>query len=492
MQKNPQQELKNNPHDVIDKTQLRQIESVHRGFLYQHLFAVGCLFKLAGQEKGAVAVERDEDVEITTNDGTIYVQVKYRSNPLARSDIKTTLERFDRIRSEPNSKRFQFLIVSSSELGPQLTVDVKDRTWPVDVAILTPTSRNTFSDRVPCVWFSLEEAVTWCYAAAGNLPFGTLRPETLVWKLAACVQFAATGDDASRRDHLFAREDLPVLFEQLVDQLQEFPSTPLEYRPQADEPVFIGDEQTRLIVGFSGAGKTTWASWQAQHSSAACAYFGVVDPQGSDLAKALARELAARFVIGQPESAALFPAFSGIEALQCLNGRLRPDKAPVVVMDNVHQVEPEEIKRVIGACSNIRFILLAQPGSNATRLAAMMEIEVECLKGWDADTVASVFATEGSVIGPGTAKNWRLTTGGLPLYVKNSARLCIQRYEGNAEVFWKEVSHGNHLDGLAQESILRMTIEDLSSDEASLVAVMSLASLRLTPSEIEALADALP
>ena len=369
---------------------------------------------------------------------------------------------------------------------------MKDRTWPVDVAILTPTSRNAFSDRVPCVWFSLEEAVAWCYAAAGNLPFGTLRPETLVWKLAACVQFAATGDDASRRDHIFVREDLPVLFEQLVDQLQEFPSAPLEYRPQADEPVFVGDEQTRLIVGFSGAGKTAWASWQAQHSSAACAYFDVVDPQGSALAKALARELAARFVIDQPESAALFPAFSGIEALQCLNGRLRPDKAPVVVMDNVHRVEPEEIKRVISACSNIRFILLGRPGSNATRLAAMMEIEVECLKGWDADTVASVFATEGSVIGPGTAKNWQLTTGGLPLYVKNSAQLCYQRYEGNAEVFLKEVSHGNHLDELAQESILRMTIKNLSRDEASLVAVMSLANLRLSPSEIKALADALP
>ena len=178
--------------------------------------------------------------------------------------------------------------------------------------------------------------------------------------------------------------------------------------------------------------------------------------------------------------------------LQCLNGCLQPDKTPVVVIDNVHRVEPEEIKLVIGACLNVRFILLAQPGANMTRLAAILEIEAECLKGWDADTVASVFATEGSVIAPGTAKNWRLTTGGLPLYVKNSARLCAQRHEGNAEEFLKEVSHGNHFDELAQESILRMTIKDLSDDEASLVAVMSLASLRLTPSEIKALADALP
>ena len=311
MEKNPQQVLKKNPHDSIDQTQLRLIESVHRGFLYQHLFAVGCLFKLSGQETGMVAVERDEDVEITTNDETIYVQVKYRSSLLCPSDIGTTLERFDRIRSEHKSNQCQFLIVSNSELGPQLTIDTKDRAWPMDVAILTPTTSKAFSDRVPPVWSSLEKAIAWCYAAAGNLPFVALHPETLVWKLAARVQFAATGDDASRRDHLFVREDLPKLFEQLVVQLQEFPATPLEYKPQADEPVFIGDEQTRLIVGFSGAGKTSWASWQAQHSSAACAYFDVGDLRGSALAKALARELVARFLIGQPESTASFPAFFG-------------------------------------------------------------------------------------------------------------------------------------------------------------------------------------
>jgi len=369
---------------------------------------------------------------------------------------------------------------------------MQDRTWPIDVAILTPTTSNAFSNRVPSVWSSLEEAVAWCYAAAGNLPFVTLQPETLVWKLAARVQFAATGDDASRRDHLFVREDLPVLFEQLVEQLQEFPATSLEYRPQADEPVFCSDAQVRLVVGFSGAGKTTWASWQAQHSSAMCAYFDVIDLHGSALAKALARELVARFLLGQPEGSPLLPALSSIEALQYLNGRLEPDLAPVVVMDNVHRVQPEEIKLVIGACPNIGFILLAQPGSTATQLAAILEIEAECLKGWDADTVALVFATEGAVMGPGLANNWRLTTGGLPLYVKNSARLCKQRYEGNAEVFLKEVSHGNQLGELVQETILRMTIEGLSDDEASLVAVMTLASLRLTPSEINALVDALP
>ncbi len=29
--------------DVLDAAQLVRIEAVHRGFLYQHLYAVGCL-----------------------------------------------------------------------------------------------------------------------------------------------------------------------------------------------------------------------------------------------------------------------------------------------------------------------------------------------------------------------------------------------------------------------------------------------------------------
>lgn len=49
---------------VIDPAQLTRIESVHRGFLYQHLFAVGCLLMAARAEASAVIVEADEDIEI--------------------------------------------------------------------------------------------------------------------------------------------------------------------------------------------------------------------------------------------------------------------------------------------------------------------------------------------------------------------------------------------------------------------------------------------
>ena len=40
MQSNDQK----HPDAVLDPAQLKRIESVHKGFLYQHLYAVGCLF----------------------------------------------------------------------------------------------------------------------------------------------------------------------------------------------------------------------------------------------------------------------------------------------------------------------------------------------------------------------------------------------------------------------------------------------------------------
>ena len=62
--------------DILDGIQLRRIEAVHRGFLYQHLYAVGCLLLAPTADVDAVSVELDEDIELITGLGRIYVQVK--------------------------------------------------------------------------------------------------------------------------------------------------------------------------------------------------------------------------------------------------------------------------------------------------------------------------------------------------------------------------------------------------------------------------------
>ncbi|CAH2406809.1 hypothetical protein MES4922_550039 [Mesorhizobium ventifaucium] len=59
----------------------------------------------------------------------------------------------------------------------------------------------------------LMEAVQATCGVAETLPFATLAPDTLVWKLAGVVTMAATGENPTL-DHVFAAKDLPALFEQ--------------------------------------------------------------------------------------------------------------------------------------------------------------------------------------------------------------------------------------------------------------------------------------
>jgi hypothetical protein len=50
----------------LGPAQLKRIESVHQGFLYQHLYAVSFLLTSARLTGNSLTVERDEDVEFST------------------------------------------------------------------------------------------------------------------------------------------------------------------------------------------------------------------------------------------------------------------------------------------------------------------------------------------------------------------------------------------------------------------------------------------
>ena len=84
---------------VLNPADLKRIEAIHRGFLYQHLFAVSCLL-LQPPELIAVAIERDEDVELIFPDRRVYVQVKTRAAVINRDDLEGTLNRVDLIRAD--------------------------------------------------------------------------------------------------------------------------------------------------------------------------------------------------------------------------------------------------------------------------------------------------------------------------------------------------------------------------------------------------------
>ena len=179
----------------LDLAQLKRIKSVHRGFLYQHLYAVACLLTCARQPGNALTVERDEDVEFATSCQRTYIQVKTRSRALQLADITAALNGFKALRLEHLEARrggtSAFAIISNAEPGPELAAILNADEWPDDVAVITPQRAAT--GLLPPAWANLEAAICWCINAAAEVPFGTLAPETLVWKLAARVQYAAAG-----------------------------------------------------------------------------------------------------------------------------------------------------------------------------------------------------------------------------------------------------------------------------------------------------------
>ena len=468
---------------------------MHQGFLYQHLYAVACLFNLRASTDGAVLVEMDEDVEIRAGGQVTFVQVKTRNRPLSNTDIAKTLENFSEIRSRgkiKSDKTMQFAIVSNAEPNENLKTRMASPSWPSDVVFCSPDNPVDVHPIAPPPWRTLKEALQWCVSAASEMPFPGLSPDTLVWKLAARVQFAASGEDSDRPRHRFSRSELPELFEMLVEQLHEFPSVPVDYRPLHDAPDLRTAHGVQLIIGFSGSGKTLWSSWQAQHVSERTAYFDVGDLSGSALTIAMARELAARFVSGRNRGVAPVSGLSGLDALRYISRKIDLTERPIVVVDNVHRVDPEDIRLLVQACPKMRFVLLGRPWPDQGRLAKLLSVDTKHLPGWDVDTVATVFADAGARIGPAGARGWRRVTSGLPLYVRNAAELTVTLCDGDAERLLSSVEQGQHSVELAQEELIEIVVRELTEDEEAVVVAFSLTDVKLGDVQIRRLIGALP
>lgn len=148
---------------VLDSAQLNRIEAVHRGFLYQHLYAVGCLLLAPKLAIDIVQVELDEDIELAAEGRHIYVQVKTRSNAIIPSDIDGALDRFELIRKEHNEKKRKgealFIIVVNQAPGPKLQKAIDEHQLPPDVFFLFPHSPAEPFLGLPPAWLMLQLGV---------------------------------------------------------------------------------------------------------------------------------------------------------------------------------------------------------------------------------------------------------------------------------------------------------------------------------------------
>lgn len=473
--------------EVLEPRQLVRITALHKGFLYQHLYATACVLGMAHSGATAVVMERDEDVELVLATSRIYIQVKTRSAALAPGDVESALARFADLRNahargdRPGDPRF--LIVSNSAPNGPLAADLGAAGWPADVEIAWPGEPSDLP--VPEAWPDLESALAACQVAAATVAFAGLPPEALVWKLAAVAQYAATGAGGRR----VAADQLPALYEQFIVQLQTFPDPPQPYRPQPDEPRLEDGDRLRLLTGFSGAGKTAWASHAARHSAAPLAYFDIGDLPPAAVANSLGRELAARFLT-QPESAravAALPDAFGLDLFRHLAALLAQQAIPVVVvLDNVQRMGVDALRQLLTAAPSLRFVMIAQPWPGADELALLLPLQRQELAGWGGDAIAAEFAAGGARIDAATIARLIRLTSALPLLVQSAARLTADHYDGDAAAFCAAVEASDQAVETAPEIILRRTFEDLGEAEQLIASALSLLDAPLTREEVKA------
>lgn len=468
----------------MDREQLARIEGVHRGFLYQHVYAVALLLDLGRRPGAVLAVELDEDIELAVGDAHWYIQVKTRLGAVVPSDLESALRRFDQIRAEHASgarpRQPKFAIVANSEPGPKLQQQLESANWPDDVQFVTP-SRGARDD-LPAAGTDVDAMMNIATAIADTVPFGGLAPRTLVFKLATLVQQASAGG----RDHQFAAADLPELFEQLVIQLQDFPEPPVPYRPQRGEPAISSDRRVRLIVGFSGAGKTAWAAEAARHATEALIYFDVSDLPSRSVPTNLAREIVARFLGGRAKGVGgvQLPPSGGIDALRYADSLLAEQGIrAIVVLDNVHRLSVTDLRQIVDGAPNQAFIGLGQPWAERALAEATLGIDAESLGGFGPDAVAAGFAAEGVGVDPETVEAILHLTGGLPLFVINAARLSALQFGGSAQAFCDSILARTHQRDTAQDLILEVAFASLSDTARDAAAILGVCDIPLDAAE---------
>jgi hypothetical protein len=475
--------------NTLDLPQLRRIEAVHRGFLFQHLYAAQCLLSASSLSVQSVEVESDEDVEVQFEGRRIYVQVKHRKEPLAWDDIEGALTRFGELRdAHERGERHgtpAFLVISNATPNGPLSAKLAADDWPVDVQIDWPSSDPT-ARILPAPQGSLLEAAKAATEMAESLPFATLAPETLVWKLAGLVSLAATGEDENV-DHTFQVGELPRLFEQLVLQLQDLPLPPSPYRVQEREPALLTGERVRLIVGYSGAGKTSWLAQSAQHASGILVYLDVADTPGGALANTVAREVAGRvFETGHRLGEVFLPGASGREILQLLSRRLAEQGEVVTVaLDNVHQLSADDLMGVIQSGRDIRFVLLGRPEGEVSALEAVLGVTREALLGWAPDTVAAAAHDDGCHGDAADCQRLIDLTGGLPLFVLNAISVAKSDYEGSLKRLCADLARSAHTREIAQDLILGRVFDRLPDAVADVAELLSLCDAPLTREEVQ-------
>ena len=351
--------------------------------------------------------------------------------------------------------------------------------------VIWPACGDTYAAWLPPAWPSIKEAFEWCREQADAIPCGSLAGDVLVWKLAALVQYACTGEE--NRDHSFRASDLSDLFNQAVVQLQSFPEMAKPYIPHAEEPPYSSNAQVRLIVGHSGAGKTAWVAEASTHTGGSAAYCDVGDTPNPALAATLVRELAATMFprTAEERNSVLLPGYSGLDSLRGLDHLLASKHLPLCVfLDNTHRADPEKVAELAKATVYLQWVFISQPCPQQTELHARLGTTAEHLQGWNADSVAAWFRAGGIPIDYPVAENVRSVTGGLPLFVQSILALTQDVYNGDVDWCCDDVAEAVHPKTTPQDVILGKVRDRLSKHAREVVALLGISKVPLSIDEL--------
>jgi hypothetical protein len=462
--------------NILDERQLKRIEGLHRGFFYQHLYAVGCVLLAMQNNVRCIIVERDEDIEVVTSCGHIYIQVKTRSNELIKSDINGTLNLFDEIKKEHSKGNRpltpSLFIISNVKPGVSLSDEIQRDEWPDDVKVVWPDI-SCEVDCLPPAWESVKSGLRWCTEKANEIPYTTLTPINLVLKLTAWVQYLCSGE--SGKEHVIYTEAIPSLLDQIITQLQSMPEAPVKYYHLDWKLEFESNEPARIISGFPGSGKTAWVAHEAVRIGSPVVYYNVIGNADDTFLPSFVREAAA--VLAGKNSKGLgeilLPGSSSLDSLRAISNWIKEQGVkPYVVIDNSHNISSEAVKALVSSCTEVNWVFLSHPGEEQKRHEAALGVSAYPIEEWSVLTVGAVLSANNVEFRLQDCERFKVSTGGLPLYVLNAVSHVQEFYGARLSEFLDEFEQSENLQQTSQERILSVSFDKLGHTEKLISAIL--------------------